>query len=154
MAADLSVYLATDRRQALASGATLPTRADGAALFADVAGFTSLAEVLAREFGAQRGVEELTIWLNQVYEALTDAVHSYGGSVVGFSGDAMTCWFDDTVGLEARDLRLATTGDIQASSLKPQASRAVLRAVACALAMQRAMRAFAAVTTRPARHLP
>src|SRR4051794_27374046 len=105
MAADLSVYLATDRRYALARGVTLPTNADGAALFADVAGFTPLAEALAREFGAHRGVEELTNRLNHVYEALTDAVHTYGGSVVGFSGDAMTCWFDNNP-LQIPDSRL------------------------------------------------
>jgi hypothetical protein len=59
-----------DRRQALAAGRDLPERARGAALFADVSGFTSLTEMLARVLGPKRGAEELTVHLNGVYDAL------------------------------------------------------------------------------------
>ena len=41
-------YIPMDRRQALARGAMLPTRTPGAALFADISGFTPLTEALAR----------------------------------------------------------------------------------------------------------
>jgi len=116
----VSVYLPMDRRQALARGKTLPERARGAALFADISGFTLLTESLAQELGLQRGVEELTRQLNQVFGALVDAVHQYGGSVISFSGDAITCWFD-----------AAPMATWPATSLS---------AVACALAMQTAMR--------------
>jgi hypothetical protein len=61
--------------------------------------------------------------LNLVYDALIAHVHNYRGSVIGFAGDAMTCWFQEKP---------------TAYRLLPSASRAV----ACALAMQNAMCAF------------
>ncbi len=109
-----------DRRQALAHGKSLPDRVQGAALFADIRGFTPLTEALARELGPQRGSEEITRHLNLVYDAVIAEVHRYGGSVIGFSGDAITCWFDQDNGL---------------------------RAAACALAMQETMAGFAQVVT-------
>lgn len=116
----LSVYLPMDRRQAMFRGETLPDRAAGTALFADISGFTPLTSALAQELGLQRGAEELTRLLNQVYGALIAEVHRYGGSVIGFSGDAITCWLDGDVGL---------------------------RACACALAMQQALAPFSALQT-------
>src|SRR5690349_4668819 len=132
---DLSAYIAIDRCRALAHGAELADRASGAALFADVAGFTALAETLARELGARRGAEELTAQLNRVYDTLIGAVHDYGGSVVGFSGDAITCWFDD---------RPTAGGEPRAGAATEPASH---RAVAAALAMQRSMRQLTVATT-------
>lgn len=40
----LSAYLPPDRRRALQTGQQLPDRASGAALFADISGFTPLTE--------------------------------------------------------------------------------------------------------------
>lgn len=114
----LSVYLPLDRQQALAQGRSLPDRTQGAALSVDISGFTSLTEKLAQTLGPQRGAEELTYRLNAIYDALITEVHRYGGSVVGFSGDAFTSWFDQDTGL---------------------------RAVAAAVAMQEAMSAVATV---------
>jgi DNA-binding response OmpR family regulator/class 3 adenylate cyclase len=116
----LVAYLPMDRRHALARGERLPDRTSGAALFADISGFTPLTEALAAELGLQRGAEEVTRTINQVYGAMIDQVHRFGGSVIGFSGDAITCWFDGDEGL---------------------------RAAACGLAMQDAMAEFASVTT-------
>lgn len=104
---------------ALAQGRTLPTRVNGAALFADISGFTPLTEALVREFGPQRGAEELTRQLNLVYDALVHVLHRYQGSVISFSGDAITCWFDGDTGLQA---------------------------VHCAMGMQEAMKRFAQIT--------
>ncbi len=114
----LAAFIPIDRRHALANGRDLPATGSGAALFADVSGFTALTESLVRTLGAQRGAEELTRCLNQVYDALIGELHRYGGSVVGFSGDAVTCWIDGDDGR---------------------------RAVACGLAMQRTMARFAAI---------
>lgn len=111
----LDIYIPTDRRQALARDVGLPDRTTGTALFADVSGFTPLAEALAGELGSQRGAEELTHHLNQVYDVLIAEVDRYQGSVIGFSGDAITCWFDGDEGL---------------------------RATTCSLMMQRAMEQF------------
>ncbi len=111
-------YIPIDRRFALARGEQLPERSSGAALFADISGFTPLTDALVRSLGPQRGAEELPRQLNLVYDALIADVDRYHGSVIGFSGDAITCWFDGDDGG---------------------------RAVACALAMQAAMQQFAAV---------
>src|SRR5581483_8792832 len=91
----LETFIPIDRRIALARGESLPDRASGTALFMDVSGFTPLTEALTRLYGPQRGAEELTQHLDRVYDALIAEVDRYGGSVVGFSGDAITCWFDE-----------------------------------------------------------
>src|SRR5690349_1451054 len=119
----LYAYIPTDRRYALARGLDLPDHPSGAALFADISGFTPLTDALVEALGPQRGSEELTRWLNEIYDALLSEVESYRGSVISFSGDAITCWFDD--------------GQSTIAS--------VLRATACALAMQQAMQRFAQV---------
>ena len=146
LAEPLSVHMPMDRRQALVRGEALPDRTSGAALFADISGFTPLTAALAQELGPQRGAEELTRLLNQVYGALIVEVHRYGGSVIGFSGDAITCWMDGGVRpggtfrlreLEEKEGREGTEGP----------RRAGLRAVACGLAMQNAMAQFASVAT-------
>ncbi len=119
----LAAYLPTDRRHALARGADLPAQTSGAALFADISGFTPLTEALLTTLGPQRGAEELSRQLNRVYDALIAEVDRYRGSVLVFSGDAITCWFEDPV--------------------------APHRAVTCGLAMQAAMAQFAALTPAP-----
>jgi class 3 adenylate cyclase/tetratricopeptide (TPR) repeat protein len=89
----IDTYIPMDRRHALACGDTLPNRSQGAVLFADLSGFSLLAHTLARELGPQQGAEELTRHLNRVYGAVIAEIHRYGGSVISFSGDAITCWF-------------------------------------------------------------
>ena len=126
----LYAYIPTDRRYALASGAALPDRTSGAALFADISGFTALTEALVQALGPQRGAEELTRWLNKIYDALVAEIESYHGSVISFSGDAMTCWFDD----------------LAQEYLPPRPRRSsALRATACALAIQQTIQQFAQV---------
>ncbi|MBA3248962.1 MAG: hypothetical protein H0T66_01310, partial [Geodermatophilaceae bacterium] len=75
---DPEAYIAGDRRRALAAGRELPERVAGAALFADISGFTPLTEALAVEFGAQRGAEELTAILERVFAAVLGELHSFG----------------------------------------------------------------------------
>ncbi len=58
--------------------------------------------------------------MNRVYDLIIDQLHRYGGSVIGFSGDAVTCWLEGDDGL---------------------------RAVACALAMQEKMLDYSSVPT-------
>lgn len=120
-------YIPMDRRQAMQRGQQLPERVAGAALFADISGFTQLTEALAQELGRQRGAEELTYHLNRVYDALIASLHRFGGSVISFAGDAITCWFTDDDGL---------------------------RATACSLAMQEAMTQFASITIPSGREFP
>ena len=62
-----------------------------AVLFADIAGFTALAERLAQHGPA--GAEELTSLLNSYFGQLIDIVTAYGGDVVKFAGDGLlACW--------------------------------------------------------------
>jgi class 3 adenylate cyclase/tetratricopeptide (TPR) repeat protein len=97
----LSAYIPMDRRRAIGRGDSIADRARGAALFADISGFTPLTEALSRGLGPRRGVEELTGHLNHVYDALINEVHRYRGSVIAFAGDAITCWFDGDNGTRA-----------------------------------------------------
>ncbi len=133
----LHTYLPQDRLRALVNNQTLPDRTNGAALFADISGFTQLTESLTQELGVRAGMEELTRQINTVYDALVNCIEQHGGSVIGFAGDSITCWFDK------HELGPA-----------PQSSFA---AIFAALEMQSAMRAFprlalkVAVATGPAR---
>ena len=115
-------YIPQDRRAAMASGRDLPENVEGAALFADISGFTPLTESLTDALGLRRGAEELPLYLNAIYDALIGEVDRFGGSVIGFAGDAITCWFDSSTSLGSP----AAGKDISA----------VHRAVTCALAMQ------------------
>ena len=62
----LNIFVPEDRRQALVERRPLQNRAEGAALFADISGFTPMAEALTDELGSQRGAEELTRSLNGI----------------------------------------------------------------------------------------
>jgi len=115
-----SAYIPMDRRQAIIKNEDLPDRTNGAALFADISGFTPLTEALLKRYGPKRGAEELTRLLNLIYDALVADAHKYGGSVIAFSGDAITCWMDGDDGLWA---------------------------TACGLAMQRTMGQFVTIKT-------
>ncbi len=119
-----AAYLPPDRLQALAGGRPLTEYCTGSALFADISGFTPLTAALTRELGPQRGAERLTAQLNEIYDALIAVLDAHGGSVLGFSGDAITSWFD--------------------AGITPSAAA---RAVACAHALQRAMHSFDSLRT-------
>jgi class 3 adenylate cyclase/tetratricopeptide (TPR) repeat protein len=119
MIESLATYIPQDRRRALAQGRGLPEQTSGAALLADISGFSRLTEALAHHLGERRGAEELSRQLNQIYDNLLAATDNYGGSVISFAGDGMICWFD-------------------AHNDQPGNS-AARRAVCCALAMQAAL---------------
>jgi len=133
-------YIPIDRRHARARGEDLPNRVHGAALFADISGFTPLTEALVQELGPRRGADELTLQLNRVYDALIAQVHCYGGSVISFSGDAITCWLDGDDGRRAAACALALQ-----QTLAPFPAIRIPSGRPVALAMK------AAVTTGPAR---
>ena len=117
----LHTYLPQDRWRSLVRGETLPDRTHGSALFADISGFTALTETLVKQFGARRGMEELSRQVNAVYDALIGEIERWGGSVISFAGDVVICWFD---------------GQIQSSAV---------RSLASALAMQLVMQQFPSV---------
>ncbi len=137
----LTAFLPQDRLHALARGENLPDRSNGAALFADVSGFTPLTRTFSEALGSKRGAEALLSVLNPLFEALIEPVHRYGGSVIGFAGDAITCWFEEK-DEGTQDLSLISS--LHAEQTLHHSS---LRAVAAALAMQVAMKSFATVHT-------
>lgn len=103
-----------DRLVAMAQGRDLPELASGAAVFADICGFSALATRLERATGPELATERLSAAVDGVFGVLIDALHRSGGAAVGFAGDAVTGWIEDRPG-----------------------ARAAPRAAACALAMQR-----------------
>src|SRR5690242_7873805 len=122
MDAALATYIPQDRRQALGRGEDLPEQTSGAALFGDISGFTPLTEALDRALGARRGAEALVQQINLVYETLIEAVERYGGSVIGFAGDSLTCWFDDSFEFSVLSSQL-DQADHENPTLKTQNSK-------------------------------
>jgi len=109
-------------------------RLHAAFLFADVSGFTAMSESLAQI--GKEGAEELTRVLNAYFTTMIDLVRGYGGQVIKFSGDAVTCAFTNP--------RICKSANLQICNLQTE----VLRACACAMAMQERMAGFRAVETR------
>jgi class 3 adenylate cyclase/tetratricopeptide (TPR) repeat protein len=120
--------------RAIASGRPLEpgqvSRSEGAVIFADVAGFTPMAERLARMMREEaqseaRGAEELTRIMNQAFSAMMTPIQERGGVVMRFSGDALTAYFE-------RPRHLAP-------------AEVVISTLACAHAMQQALSPFAEI---------
>ncbi len=134
-------YIPGDRRQALAAGVEMADRVEGAALFADVSGFTALTEALAAELGAQRGVEELTDAIDRVFHAVIDDIGAFGGHVIYFSGDAVTCWLDGDDGTRAAAAALAVQQTMAAvGTVTTPAGRSVQLGIKVAIAVGPARR--------------
>lgn len=69
----------------------------------DLSGFTPLTESLMRE--GNKGAEQLSIILNQVFEPLVDLVYSRGGFIPYFAGDAFTAIFPSVgTDIHAKDI--------------------------------------------------
>lgn len=84
----------------------------GSLLFADISGFTQLAERLAAR--GPSGAEELTAFLDSCFGELVAIVHAHGGDVLKFAGDALLALWQ----------------------VETDESDAARRAIACALAVQ------------------
>jgi predicted ATPase/class 3 adenylate cyclase len=138
-------FLPLGRRRALFSGLVLPENDTGTCLFADISGFTPLTEALGKSLSPQRGAEALTAVINNVFEALIAQVHAYGGDVMGFAGDAITCWFAQDPGDKNRGDK--NRGDKNRGVSQDRTPLGSALAALAALAMQREMAQFAAVPT-------
>lgn len=132
-------YLPQDRRRALPTNELLPEHTDGAVLFVDISGFTPLTETLAQQFGRSRGAELLTRTLNAAYQALIEQVERYGGSVIGFAGDAITCWFNAEGSLHNAALRGLTAACAMQRASEPFAAYEVAPGVVAELALKMAL---------------
>jgi class 3 adenylate cyclase/tetratricopeptide (TPR) repeat protein len=98
----------------------------GALLFADISGFTALAERLAQRGPA--GVEELSRLLNTSFGQILDTIDAHGGDVVKFAGDAL--------------LAIWPAEDADRQSGADDLAAATLRAAQCALAINARMTNF------------
>ena len=80
---------------ALDWAASIPERqwqsVDGTLCFADISGFTSLAERLSRQ--GRVGGEELITTLNRVFGPMLDCAREYDGMLLKFGGDALLFLF-------------------------------------------------------------
>lgn len=140
-------YLPIDRRLALAAGRTLPEETSGAALLADVSGFTTLTQTLVAELGQKQGAEAVLTYINPVYEELIAVLYQYRGCVIDFVGDAITCWFDETAGLPPAPLRALACGLEMQAALRPFAHQQTTQGVPFQLSIK------VAVAAGPARRL-
>lgn len=91
------------------------------ALFADISGFTPIAERLSQR--GPQGVEELSRLLNTYFGQLINLINDYGGDIVKFAGDAVLAVWPMALGEE---------------------ERTALQAVQCALTAQRLLQGFEA----------
>ncbi len=105
-------------------GSAHADRFPAAVLFADISGFTAIAERLARRGPA--GAEELSTLLNAAFTQLISLIDDAGGDVVKFAGDGLLAVWPAT-DLVGENLAAVTR-----------------RAAACATAMHAALRAYAA----------
>jgi predicted ATPase/class 3 adenylate cyclase len=122
--AEAASYAPAWVRRRLAEGVQAPAAGEhveltGAVLFADVSGFTPLADRLALRGAA--GAEELSRLLNDYFGLLLAVVAEHGGEPFKFAGDALMALWPAA----AADLATATQ-----------------RAAACALAIQTRLRHF------------
>jgi class 3 adenylate cyclase/tetratricopeptide (TPR) repeat protein len=85
----------------------------GAALFADISGFTRLTEELGRALGPRRGAEELTALLNRVFGSITASIDDQGGSIISFGGDSVISWFPEDDGWRATTIGLELVRVVQ-----------------------------------------
>ena len=76
-----------------------PRRFMAATLFADISGFSHMANVLAAD--GPRGAEELNRVLLMTFTAMINAIHNAGGVVSHFHGDAMMVYIPDDDGQAA-----------------------------------------------------
>ena len=79
-----------------------------AVLFADISGFTPLAERLARRGPA--GAEDLSDLLNAYFGELTSLIAEHGGEVITFAGDGLLAVWPAATGTRAWSPRPATPG--------------------------------------------
>ena len=100
-----------------------PETVECAGLFADASGFTALTEQLAMR---RDGADIMCLIMNRFLGQVIDIVQEYGGDVVKFAGDAVSCIF------------LAAPGEAPADGpASPDMREAVARATACACELRR-----------------
>ena len=77
-----------------------PRSLKAATIFTDMSGFTAMSEELASD--GPRGAEEVNRVLLLTFTGMIDIIHSFGGAISHFYGDAMSVYFPDSDGRAAQ----------------------------------------------------
>ncbi len=93
------------------NGKTVQGSLEAASLFVDISGFTSLTGQLVRH--GRPGAEALANSLRFFFDPLVEAVHSAGGFITGFAGDAFTAIFPDNPDHDVADYALHSANRMQ-----------------------------------------
>ena len=112
----LNSYVPIIIRQRLAKSPESLTAAEyqsveAGVLLADISGFTRLTEELVRT--GPRGVEKVSVALNDYFGRWINIISEYGGDVLKFAGDAILAIWPVA----------ARTGGLRGASLQPQPAR-------------------------------
>ena len=103
LAQRLAAYIpATLVRQIMTDGLPTPGQPyalQAATIFTDMSGFTAMSEELASD--GPRGAEEVNRVLLLTFTRMIDIIHSFGGAISHFYGDAMSVYFPDNDGQAA-----------------------------------------------------
>lgn len=91
--------------RALGRGLVSEVSFEGVALFADMSGYTSLAEELCRR--GSKGREALSGIIDQAFALHVDCVHAAGGEIASFSGDSILAYWRANRGERARAISAA-----------------------------------------------
>ena len=84
---------------------------------------------MPRSSARNADAEELTANLNRVFHAVIAELDRFGGDVIYFSGDAITCWIDGDDGARAAACGLAMrdtmerVGEVQHAGWNGRAAR-------------------------------
>jgi len=138
----LSASLVRCRLRNRSAPAVIGEYIEGALLFADISGFTTLSQQLARH--GNEGAEELTVLLNEYFQVMVDIIIDHGGDILQFGGDSLLTVFGPSVvapnaGEDSVDQRSVEAQSTPASS--------VFAAIRCGLEMQSGMQRFQRLQT-------
>ena len=98
------------------------TRCNGAALYADISGYTRLTERLARE--GPDGIERLSAILDQSFARYIQVIAAHGGEIAYFAGDALLAWWPSISELSDAPTRLAIACACALTELDREATHA------------------------------
>jgi len=112
----------------------------GAVLFADMSGFTTLAETLAEQGAA--GAEQLTQIINNYFGQLIGVIHAHGGDVVKFAGDALVALWLTAEETPLKNPLISSWQSPHEDSHSEQLTLVTHRAAQCGLAIQATLKDY------------
>lgn len=111
-----------------------------AAVLADISGFTSLTERLAKLHNADQGAEILSESLNSYFGRMIDIIYENGGDVIKFAGDALILTWTTAADVSTEPVSV-DFADGSSCTMKPLGD-CVLRSLQCCLDLIAALDQF------------